>query len=122
MFAFRFLPPLALAAAALAQPALAQSGAANRAAQPILSATDGRWLASACVSRQAGDRSFCYGYVLGIADQLATNGAVCRPATVSGEQLVNTVRSHLAASPNDLQRHASFLIRRVLAASYPCRR
>ena len=121
MFAFRFLPPLALAAAALAGPVLAQSASTNRAAQPILSATDGRWLASACVSRQAGDRSFCYGYVLGIADQLATSGAVCRPATISGEQLVNTVRSHLAASA-DLQRHASFLIRRVLAASYPCRR
>jgi hypothetical protein len=125
MLAFRFLLPLAAACAAataIAPPALAQRGPVIRGGQPLLSGTDGRWLANACASREAADRSFCYGYILGLTDQLSLSGQICRPANVTGDLLVSTVRSHLTASPNDLQRHASLLVRRVLAARYPCQR
>jgi len=113
-----FLATIALAGA----PVFAQGGVPIGARKPLLSGTDGRWLSKACGSQQPGDRSFCYGYVLAIADQLAVNGTVCRPATVSADQLVQLVRSHLAARPGDLTRHASYLIGRVLGANYPCSR
>lgn len=105
----------ASALAAAAAPAAAQRG-------PLLSATDGRWLAGACASTRPADRSYCYGYVAGVADQLALQGAMCRPANANADQIVGTVRGHLAASGPDLGRHATFLIRRVLTAAYPCRR
>ena len=108
---------LALApAAALLAPAVE--------AQPraLLSGTDGRWLASACASERPQDRSYCYGYITGVVDQLSLEGAVCRPAGGTIDQIVQIVRSHMAASPADSGRHATFLIRRVLGATYPCRR
>ena len=93
-------------------------------AQPraLLSGTDGRWLAGACASERPQDRSYCYGYITGVVDQLSADRAVCRPAGGTIEQIVTTVRSHLAASPGDSGRHATFLLRRVLTATYPCRR
>jgi hypothetical protein len=122
MFASRLVLPLIIAAAGFAAvPALGQAST-SRPAAPLLSATDGRWLFNACASNQAANRSFCFGYVIGIADHLAMDRLVCRPAGAGGEQLVGLVRSHLAASPNDLARHAAFLVRRVLLATYPCRR
>jgi hypothetical protein len=121
MFAFRL--SLAIAAAAMvAVPASAQRNAAAGPARPILSATDGRFLAGACASNESANRSFCYGYIFGIADDMALQGLMCRPATLNGEQLVTFVRSHLSASPGDLQRHASVLVRRVLAANFACPR
>ena len=98
--------------------------AAPAAAQPraLLSGTDGRWLAGACGSDRPQDRSYCYGYITGVVDQLSLEGAICRPAAGTIEQIVTTVRSHLAASPADSNRHATFLIRRVLTATFPCRR
>lgn len=122
MFASRLALPLLIAAAAFgAVPAVGQAPA-GRSEAPLLSATDGRWLFNACASNQAANRSFCFGYVVGIADHLAMDRLLCRPAGAGGEQLVGLVRSHLAASPNDLSRHAAFLVRRVLLATYPCRR
>jgi hypothetical protein len=122
MFAFRSSIALALTGAPLAAAPASAQGSPVIGSAPVMSATDGRWLANACASTEAGNRSFCYGYILGMTDQLVIGGAVCRPATLSGEKLVNLVRSHLAASPSDLQRHASYLVRRVLAATHPCRR
>lgn len=108
---------LALAAAA----SLAAGGAAAQP-RPLLSGTDGRWLAGACASERPQDRSYCYGYITGVVDILSLEGAICRPPRGTIEQLVQLVRSHLAASPADSGRHATFLIRRVLTATYPCRR
>jgi hypothetical protein len=120
MFASRL--SLALVAAAMvAAPAAAQRNAAA-GPRPILSATDGRFLAGTCASRDPGNRSFCYGYIFGIADEMVLQGLMCRPGTLNGDQLVTLVRSHLASSPNDLPLHASILVRRVLAANNPCRR
>ena len=111
------LRPLALDAAA-------SLAATTSIAQPkaLMSGTDGRWLAGACASDRPQDRSYCYGYITGVVDQLSAERAVCRPAGGTMDQIVSTVRSHLAASPADSNRHATFLIRRVLAATYPCRR
>ena len=108
----------------LALTAGASLAASTGLAQPqaLLSGTDGRWLAGACASERPQDRSYCYGYVTGVVDQLSAERAICRPARGTIEQLVMTVRSHLAASPADAGRHATFLIRRVLTATYPCRR
>jgi hypothetical protein len=121
MFASRLSLSL-VAAALVAAPAAAQRNAAAGPSRPILSATDGRFLAGACASPDAGNRSFCYGYIFGIADVMVLQGLMCRPGTLKGDQLVTLVRSHLASSPNDLPLHASVLVRRVLAANYPCRR
>jgi hypothetical protein len=121
MFASRLF--FAMAAAALAAaPVASQRNTAAAGVNPVLSATDGRFLAGACGSQDASNRSYCYGYIFGIADEMALQGLMCRPATLKGDQLVTLVRSHLAASPNDAQRHASVLVRRVLAANFPCAR
>lgn len=121
MFAYRIA--LALLPASLAAPPVAaQRNAAAQAPPPVLSATDGRFLSGACGSPDASNRSFCYGYIFGIADEMVLQGLMCRPATVKGDQLVSVVRAHLAASPNDLAKHASVLVRRVLAANFSCRR
>ena len=109
---------LALTAAA----ALAAAASAGAQPRALLSGTDGRWLAGACGSERPQDRSYCYGYITGVVDQLSADRAICRPAGGTMEQIVTTVRSHLAASPADSGRHATFLIRRVLTATYPCRR
>lgn len=121
MFAYRL--SLALAAVLVAAtPAAAQRSASAAPPAPVLSATDGRFLNNACSSRDSANRSFCYGYIFGIADEMVLQGLICRPATANGDRLVSLVRSHLAASPADLARHASVLVRRVLAATYSCRR
>jgi hypothetical protein len=121
MFAYRL--SLALAATlAAAGPAVAQRSASGGSYQPVLSATDGRFLQNACSVSDAANRSFCNGYIFGIADDMVLQGLICRPGTANGSQIVNLVRSHLAASQADLPRHAAVLVRRVLAATYPCRR
>lgn len=103
----------AIAAAALPAGASAQ-------ASRVLSATDGARLLGFCSSRLPSDQGYCYGYITGAIDQLALQGAICVP--VQFDQVIAVVRSHLAASGPDLKRHATFLIGRVLKATYPCRR
>ena len=103
----------AIAAAALPAAASAQAGR-------VLSGTDGTRLLAFCSSRQPGDQGYCYGYITGVMDQLALQGAICVPVQV--DQVIMVARSHLAASGPDLNKHATFLIGRVLRATYPCRR
>jgi hypothetical protein len=102
-----------LAAAALPAAASAQAGR-------VLSGTDGARLLAFCSSRATGDQGYCYGYITGAIDQLALQGAICVPVDL--EQVVMVVRSHLSSSGPELKKHATFLIGRVLRATYPCRR
>jgi hypothetical protein len=103
----------ALAAAALPAPALAQSGR-------VLSGTDGARLLSFCSSSKPGDQGYCYGYITAAMDQLALQGAICVPAQY--DPVIAVVRSHLSSSGSDMKKHATFLIARVLKATYPCRK
>jgi hypothetical protein len=103
----------AIAAATLPGAATAQSGR-------VLSGTDGTRLLGFCSSTRQGDQGYCYGYITGAVDQLALQGAICVP--VQFDQVIAVVRSHLSASGPDLKKHATFLIGRVLKATYPCRR
>jgi hypothetical protein len=103
----------ALAASALPAAASAQAGR-------VLSGTDGARLLSFCSSAKPGDQGYCYGYITAAMDQLALGGAICVPAQY--DQVIAVVRSHLAASGPDIKKHATFLIGRVLRATYPCRR
>jgi hypothetical protein len=102
------------------------AGAALPAAAPgqsgrVVSGTDGARLLAFCNSRQAGDQGYCYGYVTGVIDQLAIEGAICVP--VQFDQVIAVARSHLAAASSaDMKKHATFLLARVLKATYPCRR
>jgi hypothetical protein len=108
-----FLIAAAFAAAAIPNGAAAQSGR-------VLSGTDGTRLLGFCSSSRQGDQGYCYGYITGVVDQLALQGAICVP--VQFDQVIAVVRSHLSASGPDLKKHATFLIGRVLKATYPCRR
>ena len=103
----------AVAAAAMPSAASAQAGR-------VLSGTDGTRLLGFCSSTRQGDQGYCYGYITGAVDQLALQGAICVP--VQFDQVIAVVRSHLSASGPDLKKHATFLIGRVLKATYPCRR
>jgi hypothetical protein len=103
----------AIAAATLPSPASAQAGR-------VLSGTDGARLVAYCSSTRQGDQGYCFGYITGVMDQLALQGAICVPVQV--DQVIMVARSHLAASGPDLNKHATFLIGRVLRATYPCRR
>ena len=103
----------AIAAAALPVAAPAQNGR-------VLSGTDGARLLAFCSSAKPGDQGYCYGYITGVMDQLALQGVICVPVQV--DQVMSVTRSHLAASGPDLKKHATFLIGRVLKATYPCRR
>ncbi|HZG08106.1 MAG TPA: Rap1a/Tai family immunity protein [Allosphingosinicella sp.] len=111
--ASKFMLALALTAGASPGAALAQTGR-------VVSATDGASLAAACSSQRPADQGYCYGYVTGIADQLAVEGAICLPAQF--DQVIMLVRSHLAASGSESRKHATFLVGRVLKATYTCRR
>ena len=103
----------ALAAAALPSVAPAQNGR-------VLSGTDGSRLLDYCSSTRPGDQGYCFGYITAAMDQLALQGAICVP--VQYDQVIMVVRSHLSASGPDIKKHATFLIGRVLRATYPCRR
>jgi hypothetical protein len=94
-------------------PASAQAG-------KVMSGTDGARLLAFCSSTRQGDPGFCYGYITGVMDQLALQGVICVPTEL--DQVIAVARSHLAASGPDLKKHATFLIARVLKATYPCRR
>jgi hypothetical protein len=111
-------PLLLTISAAIAAAAL--PGAASAQAGRVLSGTDGTRLLAFCSSTRPGDQGFCYGYITGVMDQLALQGAICVPVQV--DQVIGLARSHLAASGPDLNKHATFLIGRVLRATYPCRR
>lgn len=102
-----------IAAASLPGSAEAQSGR-------VLSGTDGARLLGFCSSARPGDQGYCYGYITGVVDQLALQAAICVP--VQFDQVIAVVRSHLSASGPDLKKHATFLVGRVLKATYPCRR
>ena len=95
---------------------------AAASAQPgrVLSGTDGAPLPAASRSRQVAGQGDCYGYITGVMDQLALQGAICVP--VQFDQVIAVARSHLAASGPDIKKHATFLIGRVLRAAYPCQR
>ncbi len=86
----------------------------------MLSGTDGARLLALCSSRQPADQTYCFGYITGVMDQLALQGAICLPVQL--DPAVAVARSHLAASGPELNKHATFLIGRVLKATYPCRR
>ena len=103
----------AVAAATLPTAASAQSGR-------VLSGTDGARLLAFCSGNKPGDQAYCYGYITAVMDQLALQGAICVPAQY--DQVIMVVRSHLSASGQDIKKHATFLIGRVLRATYPCRR
>ncbi len=100
--------------------AAAAPGAAAAQGGRIVSGTDGNRPAAARAAPGPADQAFCYGYIMGVADQLSMEGAVCLPAQY--DQVTALARSHLAASGADRNRHATFLIGRVLKATYPCRR
>ena len=106
---------LTAAAAAALLPATASAQAGR-----VLSGTDGARLLASCNSRQVADQGYCYGYITGVMDQLALQGAICVP--VQYDQVIAVARSHLAASGPDIKKHATFLIGRVLRAAYPCQR
>jgi hypothetical protein len=110
--------PTLMIAAALAGVAFPSAAAAQTAR--VVSGTDGSRLLAYCTSRQPGDQGYCYGYITGVVDQLAIEGAICVP--VQFDQIVAVARSHLAASGAELKKHATFLVGRVLKATYPCRR
>ena len=86
----------------------------------VLSGTDGARLLAFCSSTRQGDQGYCYGYITGVVDELALQGAICVP--VQFDQVIAVARSHLSASGPDLKKHATFLVRRVLKATYPCKR
>jgi hypothetical protein len=110
--------PTLMIAAALAGAVFPSAAAAQTAR--VVSGTDGARLLAYCTSRQPGDQGYCYGYITGVIDQLAIEGAICVP--VQFEQVITLARSHLAASGTELKKHATFLVGRVLKATYPCRR
>jgi hypothetical protein len=66
---------------------------------------DGASLAAACSSQRPADQAYCYGYVTGIADQLAVDGTICLPTQF--DQVMMLVRSHLAASAADTRKPPS---------------
>jgi hypothetical protein len=94
--------------------------AASAQAARVLSGTDGARLYGFCSSQKPGDQGYCYGYITGVIDQLALEGTICVPVQL--DQVIALARSHLAASGPDLKKHATFLLGRVLKATYPCRR
>ena len=100
--------------------AAAMPGAAPAQTGRVLSGTTGTRLLAYCSGTRPGDEGFCYGYITGVMDQLALQGVICVPVQV--DQVIGLARSHLAASGPDLGKHATFLIGRVLKATYPCRR
>jgi hypothetical protein len=111
-------PLLLTIAAAIAAAALPGAGSAQTGR--VLSGTDGTRLLAFCSSTRQGDQGYCYGYITGVMDQLALQGVICVPVQI--DQVIGLTRSHLAASGPDLNKHATFLIGRVLKATYPCRR
>ena len=86
----------------------------------MLSGTDGARLLAYCRSSNQADQGFCYGYIIGVVDQLALQGAICVPAQF--DQVIALARGHLEASGADIKKHATYLVGRVLKATYPCRR
>ena len=59
---------------------------------------------------QAVHFSYCSGYIVGVADSLFGQGAICTPAGVNAVQLVGIVINYLSAHPE--RRHYSQLLGR----------
>jgi hypothetical protein len=91
--------------------------------QIYLSTATGGLLAEQC-GRSMGDvADFCTGYILGVADVLQAQRAICRPGSdVATRQTTEVVRRYLRDHPEQWHRHGLSIVRSALAEAFPCRR
>jgi hypothetical protein len=62
----------------------------------------------------------CRGYLMGLADRLEEERAVCVPPETRLGQLLEAVRAYATRSPEDLSRPASGVVESALRRAYPC--
>ena len=102
--------------------ALAVGFPAPSSSQPIGVSSLGADTFGTDCSRDEGIlKTFCVGYILGAADQLAIGGEICRPVASSGNvQTLAIVRTFLARNPALKSKHPAWLVKEALRGPFPC--
>lgn len=95
----------------------------SSATQVFVSGND---LLARCAPTGTTWSSYCFGYVSGIADAMATEGqvagwSVCFPSNVVVGQAVDVTVRYLQQHPESRHSTASSLTARALATAFPCR-
>ena len=82
-----------------------------------------------CLNPRSSAEATCLGYVVGVADSVVAYEAeadpilkrLCIPAAATPAQLLNVVRKHLAAYPEQHGSPAQMLVFNALLKAFPCR-
>lgn len=74
-----------------------------------------------CSRNDGVQKTYCAGYILGAADQLAIAGEICRPVASSGNaQTLAIVRAFLTQNPALAAKHPAWLVKEALRRPFPC--
>lgn len=101
---------------------LAVGLAAPVSSQPIgVSSLGADTFGTECSRDEGVLKTFCAGYILGAADQLAIAGEICRPVASAGNvQTLAIVRTFLARNPALKSKHPAWLVKEALRGPFPC--